>query len=126
MTPTIMMKPIMVSRSSGWNATAPSTRRPSTPPTSATGTVSTTTNASRSERNIAAISMNSTISASTKFLAIVATVACSRSALPARRIFASGGSFAFNVGTTSFWIVFSASSSESVCGGSIVSVTVRR
>ena len=42
---------------------------PSTPPASASGTVSTTTSASRSERNIAAISMNSTSSASRKFVA---------------------------------------------------------
>ena len=121
-----MMKPIIVSRSSGWNAIAPSTRRPSTPPTSATGTVSTTTSESRSERNIAAMSRNSTRIASTKFFAIVDTVASRRSALPARRMFASAGSFALSAGTTSFCSVFSASSSDSVGGGSIVSVTVRR
>lgn len=45
---------IIVSGSSGWNATRPSARIPSTPPASASGTVSTTTAASRSERNIAA------------------------------------------------------------------------
>ncbi len=96
------------------------------PPISASGTVSTTTTAWRSERNIAAISRNSTNSARMKFFAIVPTVRSRRSALPARRIVPSGGSFAFNAGTMSWSIVSSASSSASVCGGSIVSVTVRR
>jgi hypothetical protein len=69
--------------------------------------------------------MNSTSSASRKFTPIVETILSSRSALPASRMFASGGSCERSEGTMSLSIFASMSSSDSVGGGSIVSVTVR-
>ena len=81
---------------------------------------------SRSERNIAAISMNSTTSAITKLRPMLRTTSPSRSALPEMRMAASGGSASRRLGTISSLTMSSASSSDIAAGGSTVRVTVRR
>src|SRR6202521_5441095 len=74
MTPIIITKPIMESRSSAWNFTRSSKRSPTTPPTSASGTVSSTMTLSRTDRNSTVISSNSTMSASANTRLIAASV----------------------------------------------------